>query len=115
MNHIILSGQEHRPALSNLRGDLQQLSCDRQQSQCCSERNASKCNSDVRTSTTSVGERSLSVICRNRTVRRRLMNSMAFEMLFTKAVQAATASSTVQVGCDSTQHGSEEALANHLC
>ena len=44
---------------------------------------------NTHTSTTSVGVRSWSVICRNRTLRSRLMNSMAFDTLLTKAEPAA--------------------------
>ena len=51
------------------------------------------------TSWTSKGLTSPSVLCRNRTLRRLRMNTMAFDKLATTAVPAAYASSAVQQGC----------------
>ncbi len=68
-------------------------------------------NERWQTSWTSNGLLSPSVLCRNRTLRRLRMNTMAFDKLATKAVPAAKASSTVQPGCgaraDAVQQGGE--------
>lgn len=51
------------------------------------------------TSRMSVGLVSPSVLCRKRTLRRLRINTMAFDKLATKALPAAKASSTDQLGC----------------